>query len=766
MPGSFSFTPSPPPLLAPCQILGVFRWDGSTNYQFLPNVQVIGVEPPGEGADPGSARFRYTFGDPLGPPGAPGRFEQVYPLDAAGPLVVVNDDRLVVRLYRDDGSWEVLFDGFALIPQADVHGEAEVVTFEAIGTPIRERDKPLGGAYTRDGDVPSTPNREIQTALPARFNPNGHPNASPDDQSNPGVYAFDSGQSPYQYPVFLGPIWPPNTIDPSTLDPVCELNGQYLREWSVAMAARYIVQRGNPKQTYTQVLTFKGWDDLMSAVTPTSTGAAIDITNSSTFTLEPIPVEDLDVTGMAWPLALEKLLAPVPFLGMRFVLETNASGDPVWWLRIYRKDDNAAIKSLFLQAAPGELDLSQTNIAGLRLARDAAEVVNQIDLDTEPSVWEVSLILAPLFAPQVGDFSSLDFYTEGNPEFDQADNSEKYRVFGWSECGEGYWSFLSNTFVTGVVTSLDGALQPGTKPSAKTPATGAAKGRKYVYRRRPALPHLVTTDNDGKPRKPELWVCADYVPNGGLQPSVWDPKINGSWEQVPDSQWELLPDRLGIRITSPSPNKVPLVNAGSGSTSKLGGALRLVDWIASGSTNTLPTSFGSGAGPITFRLTCALEADQDLGVNSPRRASSVTSFTVEAHHDVRDRFELKTVGRFSHLAATANLGKAEQVEADDTSDAQDYSDACRRATEAGEFAGEVRIPGVRTLYAPGDKVDTVVGRGVSLRSNLGGAAGESAVLPTVVSVRYEMDGEQWTYLQLGDRRAAPAPRRRRREYDR
>ena len=65
----------------------------------MPNVRCDSIQYR-EGAEPPVARFRYVLDDSAGASDYPSQFEQLWPLAAAGPYVVQNDDRIVVLATR------------------------------------------------------------------------------------------------------------------------------------------------------------------------------------------------------------------------------------------------------------------------------------------------------------------------------------------------------------------------------------------------------------------------------------------------------------------------------------------------------------------------------------------------------------------------------------------------------------------------------------------------------------------------------------------
>jgi hypothetical protein len=731
MPGSFTYTSGSIPLARPSEAIGVFLYDAeSGNSVLATNLVCLGIQFR-EGADPGSARFRYVFGDPLGDPNAPSRFEQVYPLDATGQGVIKNDDRLVVARALPGGTLEFLFDGFAQIPQADLDADSEVVSFTALGTPIREWDTPLGGALMRDADTPATPANDIQTNLPARFNPGGRPNATPGDvdgngNETIGPSAKDSGKSGAKYPAFLGPVWPKNKI-----------NGETIRAWNLGMAVRYVVTQGNPKQEYITLGDTAKLDAILQAITPKDEAGPIDLTDASTYQYSPITVQDYDVTGEPWPVALERLIAPHGF-AFHFALGSDSNSLPTWRVVIHRKDDALGVKSLFLQQAGNAFDPSRTNVGALHLARDIHNVANAYIVDSAPIRYECSFILAPGFDVAAGDATTLKNYVGEDADPD------KYRLFVFDECGEGHWDFGSNAKVM-----TPGDLKPLLNQRAKT--------RPYVRRRRPGRHTLISTDPaTRKPLTAKLHVSSDYK---GDMPGIWDGNT-GTWQEVDSGEWELLKDRLGIKVTGDDPNAFKIGTPPVGTTTAYpsSGKLSLVEWIATPSAK-FPYP--------RFRLTCVVEDDAGMPITSKRRDASPTSFAITRRIDARDRFEKGVVSRFSALADAENIGSnGEDVAATDESTvAQAQADGMRRATELGVFAGSVTIPRLTTAYRIGDKIRGIEGRSVGLQTNAGTQNKETPLYPSIVSISWELDGRQLTHLDLSDQRVHPAPERSESRYD-
>ena len=714
MPGSITSNPGSVPLARPSAILTVERMSGSgesADYELLPNVRCLQVDQPKEDGDPGSARFRYAFGDPLGDPDDPQRLEDVFGFDANGQHVVQQDDHLVVRAYREDGYSEILFDGFVLTPQGDLAPpETESVTFVAIGTPAREFDTPLAGAVVRGADEPDTAGNDVETDLPARFNPDGKPNASPD--------GADSGEGTNQYPVFLGPFWPSN-----------EINGQTVRMWTLGMAARYIVAQGNPDEKYVKVDDLSYLDTVLQA--PKGSGddnGAIDFDDAPE--MEDIECQDIDVTGTAWPMALTRLIGPHGF-GWRFVLSDDGDGNPEWGFGVYRKDDNKSVKSLMLQQVGDDLDPGNSNVSSLRLSRDTHNLANQIAIDAAPTRYEASFVLAPLFPISPDDAASAsaikNFSATDPSQASQGGQNDAYRLYGFDECGEGHWVFGSSTS-----TSI-ADLSPVLNPDDDDPPP-------FVIKRRPPTNHgkLLTVDANKKPFPARLMISTDY---SGESPAVWDG--SGTWQRCYGG-WELARDRLGIRITCSNPN-------GWNITPPSAPGQPIPAQIVKG----VESQALAGGTHFFLMLTCCIDADQDSNIVAKKRAASPTEFTITRRVDARYRFKKWVISQYSFF----NSGTEDVDAENDDDDAQAHADAVRRADEAGVFAGNVVIPRLSTAYNIGDKVDEITGRGISLQQNAANESGESPIYPAIVGITWDFDGRQATILELSDERAQPPPKR-------
>ncbi len=679
--------------------LGVYRYHPgeSPSYQYLPNIRVVSIVNR-EGADPGVARFRYVF-NPADPSTDPTSFEQALSVNSTLVNVVQNDERLVVRRFNSDGSYEVLFDGFAQVPELNLSPSQELVTFLAYGVAVREWDTPIEGALMRNADDPTTV-KDVETDLQTYFNPEGQPNATPENAD--AVDKFENS-----YPTFL--------------DPLVIRSPDLRRRWTLPMAARYLCFHENPDEIY--VLNPDGdlLDTLLDSRTPKA-GVTMDPSDPSTYDSNPIYVPDFPATGKPWPLALHQLLDPNGF-GMAFRLEVDESGDPQTRLDVFRRQDGSpsTYKDLFLQPAGQPLDPSQTNLAAARLARDTSGIANVFTVESDPIRYEASFVLAPGFTIAASDAATaaaVAMFDRTSPTFSQA-NRDTYRLYTFDETGEGHWDFPTAALVYDDPSLADLFVDDHDEPIP------------YVKRRRVPAGELFTTDANRNPLRARLAVSTDYQ---GTSPGLWDG--TGTWQPVAGG-FDLSEDRLGIWINVPTPNgwNIGLPNAPG--MPYPAGVIKGVEDQA----NLAATHF-------FLRLTCVIEGDSCLKATADQRPSSATSFAVTRLVDASDRYTKQIVAADSEFNTTPNA----VIVRDDTDEADAEADARRLATEAGEVAGSATIPRFTSAYQIGDKVRSIVGRNLSLKTNAGAPAEEGDVFPTIVAITWTFESQQITTLQLSDHR--------------
>ena len=703
MPAFASIEPSSVPLGRPSATVGVFRYapEGGA-YQFLPNIRVLTIRYR-EGADAGVARFRYVF-NALGSDDVPNSFTEVMSVDATSPGVVANDERLVVLTANPDGTPQVLFDGFAQVPELGLAPDRELVTFLAFGAAIREWDTPIAGALMRDGNQPETVSDQ-ETDLVTHFNPQGAPNATPVG-ADAATLAGDT------FPTFLDPHL--------TRSPVPQ------RFWTLPMAVRYLCFRHNAAETYVGNPDGSLIDAILDSRSPAGSGdGGLLAGEPGGFTSNDLIVPDYPASGKAWPAAIRDLLAPNGF-GMAFRLDTDDGGNPTTALDIFRLQDgsSANLKDLYLQPRGATLDPGQTNLGAAELVRDMSGIANAVTVESGLVRYEASFILAPGFSIAASDAagaSNLAAFDKSSPNFSQT-NHDAYRLYVLDETGEGHWDQSSSSFVTKAPV-LDDLFS----------AEGAS-GKSYVARRRVPIGTLFSVDANQKPLGARLSIATDYQ---GTQPGLWDG--TGTWQAV-GGGYDLLKDRLGIWISAPNPNSWNIQPS------------RVPDAVyPAGVVKGVEDQANSSGTHFTLRLTCVVEGDHSLSATADRRPSSPTSYAITRRVDARDRYAKQVIAANSEFNPTA----AAKVVRDDSENALAEANARRNATEAGEVAGFVVVPRFTQTYRIGDRVRSIQGRSLSLQTNAGAPTEEGEVFPAVVGLTWDFEGDQRTILQLSDQRSRP-----------
>ncbi|GAC1470635.1 MAG: hypothetical protein NVSMB9_15880 [Isosphaeraceae bacterium] len=688
VPGSLSRDSTP---------LGVYRYNtnGDPKYEYLQNVKVLSIQYR-EGADPGAARFRYVF-DSKNPATDPISFQEVLATESELPGVVKNDDRLVVFTPTPNGSSRALFDGFAQVPELDLSPTGESVTFQAFGVAIREWDTPIGGALMRNADSPTIVS-DATTDLEVHFNPAGNPNATPR-----GADASDHNNNTY----------------PTFLDPLVVRNPDVRRKWTLSMAARYLCYHHNPKQDYVVNPDGALLDVLLDSRAPSS-GAMFQPDDPSTFTSQSILVPDYPATGKVWPAVLNDLLEPNGF-GMAFRLDTDGNGDPFTTLEVFRRQDGVpgTYKDLYLQAYGSSLDPCQTNMGEAHLARDISAVANSYTVESGLVRYEASFVLAPGYpiSPSDADPTALGLFDRNDPNF--RDKVDKYRLYVFDETGEGHWDYGTGSIRT-------------TAPPLDAILGGLGDNRAgFVRRRRVPIAELFTVDQNQIPLKAQLSISTNYA---GPLPGLWDG--TGTWQTITGG-FELLADRLGVWINTSNPNGWHIGASRAIGAPYPAGVVRGVEDQAL-----------SGATRFALRLTCVIEGDRTVSATAARRPSSPTLYTITRRVDARDRYTKNSKASKSEFNTTS----ADVLSRDDSPDALADANARRLANEAGVVSGSVTIPRFTAAYRVGDKIRSIRGRELSLRTNSGTPTTEAAVFPAIVGMTWEFDGKQNTVLHLSDQR--------------
>ncbi len=699
MPASFDFDPFRAPLTRPATAIRVCRHDpqaeGGAAFEVLPNVICERIRH-AEGPEPPAAWFRYVLDDASPAEPTPFDFGRLWPQDATGPYVVKNDDRLVVLAAGPHGESKVLFDGFAQAPQIDLEPHSQRVSFLAVGVATRCWDDPIGGRLQRHADAPWD-GETILVHLPARFNPDGKPNCTPDGAD------VEPSEASTRYPVFLDPDLDRDP-DPRTY-------------WTLGKFARYILSVHND-QAFVRNPDFDRLDALLQSrgpapgANPIGRGTAADVV-----------IRDYDATNKPWPEALAEQLEFAGF-GMRFVTTEEADGSPRHEVEVYRKDADAGgpLRDLLLSGAGSELDPARCNVSALHLRRDSRSIVNAVTVETAQRRVEASLVLAPGFIPKAGDESAAQRVRFLRSNLAAADGVDrrKYRYYVADEAGDGHWEASTSSWSD---TALDLApLFPDDEEGNPT----------YVKRLRPGSTTLATRDAEGRPLRAQLALSRDYT---GPVPGVWDG--SGHWQPI-EGGWQLLEDRLGIQVVAEDPEAWGIGEYTGSVPQEPSKTLRGV------------TSQANPSGSNTrfvLRLTTVIEDDLMLPAAVDSRPASPTSYTRRRRVDARDHFALETIA----AGSLHNPGTEPKTARDDTERAVAWARQLRAAHELPPTVGWATLPGLVTAYRVGDRVARIDGRDVALQTNIGEAQGEAPAYPTISAVSWEFhDDRQATTVELSN----------------
>jgi hypothetical protein len=467
--------------------------------------------------------------------------------------------------------------------------------------------------------------------------------------------------------------------------------------------------------------------DIMSSVQPSGDGSGF--INASNTVSKDIVVRDYDASNKAHAEVIEELLAYAGFV-MAFQTGSDSNGSPQTKLVILRRDGLAATapKPVYLQPAfSSQLDPSANNVTQFSLVRDSNLIANTWYVETAAKQIEVTVILCPLFQPDPADVSNpQNFYTSALTNASAAQR-HKYRWYGVDECGDGFWNYATQSWVTGqgfdfspVFSDQDGNPQ-------------------FVKRYRPGQRTLISQDVSGEPLRATLEIYFDsFIDQPGFPPFTGADNLTG-WLTVAHG-WQLLDDRLGIEVTAENPEQWNTDNKQVGE----GGEIRGITWVA----NPPPHK------NFLLRLTTVIDADIRLPAFAAKRAASPTKFARARSADAKDHFQYTVIcpGSLNYLSQKGD-GQGPLVVRDDTKVAQTHAEALRSAHEFPTLAGKLVIPFLTTYYQLGDRINGISGRQTSFQTNIGASQGEAPTYGWVVGRTLQCDPRQQTTLQLSDLRA-------------
>lgn len=748
--GSFDLDPPPVQLTTNATSAIVCRYDDETEdedkrYTVIPNVRCVSVQIR-EGASPSTARFAYILDDAAVANGWPTQFEQILRLsqrteeksekpEKYARFIVKSDDRIVVFAYPPSGQRKIMFDGFAQGPQANLDSAHQEVTFQASSVAIRLWDEPIHKILQRDvgTDLVSTAENRHLLPLRCRVNPKGIGNRIP------STGQMESHDSPGEaFPIFL---------DWLKVSAVAATNVDM--KWDLAQFARYLMGSKNHEQEYVENPDFTDLDAVLECRKPKEGSDTFDPSDSSTYDSTKIILPEMDFTGRSWPDALSDLLTHYGF-GMRFSIELDPENDhkPRTWIEVYRRDGAGPFeaKTIPYGEASGDLDPSKWLPDSVSIVRDYQSAFNAVVVDTEPELWEISVVLMPAFAPSILDASTPLNWNLSNLTNAAAVDRNKYRLFIAAECigdeyffqGGGAWS---NNYVGEEEFTLFDSIWPKDESGNRT----------YISRCRPGRYTLSSRDQTGKPRRSTLQISTDY--DGPQKPHLWS--SGGTWQTVSQG-WELCKDRLGIYVSVENPERWAIGDHPSATQAK-GTILRLITQLGNASTANL-----------SFRLTTVIEGDARVIPQTYRRESSSLKFDrwhiVNARDDFKSEFVHESSIYFGDTDPDARERSGPDVEAskvarlrDDRDAAEAYAAQIQSAHENPPIAGTVTIPCVAFGYGLADQISRVSGRDLSLVQNAATEAGDAPRYPYVVGIDWTFSPHQSTTMHLSDRRAEPRP---------
>lgn len=721
MPGLATFTPYSPPLDGAASVFVVSRYDrASGEAAVLPNIKCLSIHYV-EGPTPPTAQFEYVLddSDPSSP--FPTQLEDLWPLTATGPYVVQPDDELIVVEVRERQRPYLVFHGFAQVAQVVAQGNGQRITFGASGAAVRLWDTVVEGATYRPTSAPQDGD-PLEVDLPTWFNPEGRPNCTPDDHD------VDAGADKAR-PVFLQDD---DAVDPDHPDKGSD--GQ--TRWTLGKFVRYLAWTCNADETYVKnpVAPTGTLDDYLRAIAPKKDVPYFDVADPATYDANPIEIRSYDATGKPWIEAVADQLRKYGF-EIFFELTPDDDGLPDNRIVIYRKDglDGVSPKALYLPPAGSSLADGLPGFAGFALARDGHSPANEFVVESKPTRFELTAVLAPGFTPDPADCASptaIAAFDRSKAADGDDDVRKKYRYYLFDEAGLGHWDSGTSAWVdAGEPTSLDDVLG--------APANGVDK---YVARRRPGAGKLISLDDVGKPRRAKLEISRDYA---GDAPAVWDPSdTTSTWRTLGEAGWTLDKESLAIWINADNPETWRLPRADG--VQAPGDMVRAITSQAS-----------PGSDPATkrfyLRLTTVIEGDEAIGAIADKRPAAPSKFAIRRRVDARDHFKQTVVS----ASSVYNTKGDEVIVRDDSKAALAHAEALRTAHEFPPVVGSITIPWIGHSYGIGDAIGSIAGRGIDLRLNAGSPAGESPKYPIVVGLSWSCQNPQSTTLQLSDRRAEP-----------
>ena len=758
--------PQAGPFDVPVLPIGVYRWwpeaggyPWNGRVEPLPHVAFEGATWM-EGSRPPVCTLRYLID--LYAEADPVPFETVVGVGAANPLVLRTDDRVFAATIAVDGTPRYLFDGFVEMPGFTLGADAAEVPIKLSGVGKRLYDSVLVNALwagiDEDGETFWVP---AETGIV--FNRDGIPNMTGESY---GRYEDEYGNT---YNTFVDPYAAGSWEQGGAGD-----DDAKARRWTLEEAVHYILCRGNPIQSLVKNPPLEELQYLLRSIEPTSPGVPIDLGNPSTYEYRPVPCGEVDVSDLPVAAALDAVLRGTGFT-WKFEIRTAVSGAPETYIQCYPEGGPiaGAERVLYLQRPGQLLDTSLTNLAQAQLQRDAASIVNVWKARIRPTMIEAPFLLLPGFTPEIeADIPESATVAERKGAIRErmkalrktSGNSDgiPYRLFRFSEAGEGFWQcdpegdgeYIEEVVDPAKALGFEGAFAPVRRPAS---ASRLIRDDEDNYRE-PVLGVVFSKYTDADGHEVGHFEAEDLA-----KPRVL--KLN-EMEHVQwmKSGWALDPDQLAIRITANDPNDVPI-----GATDVMpglnAGRLKLVDWL--NGTN------GEPKRAVGFVLLAAIPDDGKLtevvvnakGVEPEpivvdRRPSSPTRWTVARTVDMSDRhfLDLKHLAGIpgeetgirghTHIARGGAEANIYDVVRDNRPQAVAELTAMADKAAFSRFSGTVQVDRLVNAYRVGTRISRIEGRDLDLRGSVTGSG--LAVYPRVTAVSYSAGNGQYTQIQLED----------------
>jgi hypothetical protein len=718
------WVPTTPAQSKPITPIAIYRYDplGEPPLTLLyDNLQVEAITFT-TGPSPPTCTLSYRFVP--NDPDRPGNSWEAISTAYSKLYTVQPDERIAIYAQRPDEEWKCIFDGYARTFNQALTETSDEVTIHCIGHPVIASQQPLDKSMYREAQ--EYDNKDANFYVPAEppyFDPQNRPNMLPQAYQPVYVPQMDEDQG---YDDWYQPFLSPGTnlknlvTDPGTepLEP---------EHWPLSYLVMALIHQNNRGEFY--VTRSDELRDMLVTKIPIDE-ADFDPNDAETFEEQPIYIGDFPCRGRDWPTLAHMVIADKGF-STRWRLETDEANLPKWHHDVYPVHQQT-VKTVWLQTG-GYADYTQSNIASVHLTRDINSVVNVWDVEGAPRRYEASFVLHQGFPATEADTSRLLAFDKSNTPETETDNY-LYRLFILDESGEGHY-VGGGGFIAG-----EDTLSTTAADLSGIFGEDEEGIRQYARRRRIPLGQLITKDSESQPLRPQLSISNDYEGPKG----VWDG--TGTWQPIANGGWQILEDRVGIYITAKDANAWSIGESDI-DTKFSSGMVKIVECLAN----------PSESNPLFhLRLTCVIEGDDLCIGQAPMPTNTVLDQFTMRTMDARERYIYEEVCPASEF----NPGLATVT--DDTHLAEAEARAIQDTTKTGLLTGDIVIPWFTAHYRPGDRLASINGRNLSLRTDPDPNASQ-AIYPIIEQVTWNLKESHQTTLSLSDQskirtRHKPMPR--------